>query len=303
MRNTWVDKIQEWGQAAIDDQDVILDQSGRIDVFEAVRESLVPKENTVAPSIVDPKYESYKKRALVPYSGGLDSYIACHRAIAMGYDLTAYYVNLKTTYARLELEACESLDVDFEYIEHGNWPQGWKPYTTRWQHILPLRNLLIVTTVASHDGGMPGEIWLGATAGEIPASGGDKSLRFFEAAERILETFPVRHKLKFPLANETKTDLVAWWLSTGRDPEILRKTITCQGGTDIPCGECHACFNRWVAMTNNGIEEKTLKDPRVVESNTKKISLFREALVNRDFSVWGEKRILQTLNAWEKMNG
>lgn len=303
MPNNWVSKIQEWGQAAIDDKEVVLDMAGRLALFGAVKESLAAKENTNPVDIVNPKYEAYTKRVLLPYSGGLDSYIAYWRAKDLQHDVTAYMVRLNTPYADLEMEAAESLDADFEVIDMGDWPERWKPYKTRWQHILPLRNLLIILAIASHDGGMPGEIWLGATSGEIPDKGGDKSLEFFEAADKILATLPVRHVLRFPLRYETKTDLVAWWLKSGRDPEELKKTITCQAGTPLPCGACHACFNRWVAMTNNGITEKSLKNPKSVPANAEKVVKFREALEKRDFSVWGEQRIKQTLSAWEKSNG
>lgn len=297
--NTWVAKVLEWGQAAIDEEEIVLDQSGRNDLFVAVRESLVPKENTETVNIIDPKYEDYKKRVLLPFSGGLDSYIAYTRAVDNGYDVIAYAVKLNTPYAKLEMDAIDRLGVPHVMIDHGHWPRRWEPYKTRWQHILPLRNLLIIAAVAEADGGLPAEIWLGATAGEIPDTGGDKSIRFFEAADRILSTMPVKHTLKFPLSGETKTDLVAWWISKGKDPEELKKTITCQAGTEIACGECHACFNRWVALSNNCIKEKYNKPPRSVPANEEKVRLFREALANKDFSVWGEKRIIQTLNAWE----
>jgi 7-cyano-7-deazaguanine synthase in queuosine biosynthesis len=301
--NTWSAKILEWGQAAIDDKEIVLDQSGRVDLFVAVRESLIPKENTELLNIIDPKYESYKPRVLLPFSGGLDSYIAYTRAVDNDYDVIAYAVKLNTPYAEREMKAIDLLGVPHIMLDHSGWPRRWEPYKTRWQHILPLRNLLIITAIAEADGGLPAEIWLGATAGEIPEVGGDKSVRFFETADRILRTMPVRHTLKFPLSNETKTELVAWWIAKGKDPDELRKTVTCQTGTLVPCGECHACFNRWVAMSNNGIKELMIKDPKTVTTNIEKVRKFREALDSRDFSVWSEKRILQTLNAWENSNG
>lgn len=299
MSNSWVAKIRDWGQSAIDDSAIMLDRGEtRGELFEAVLESLVPKENTVSPDIRDYAELAGEKLVLVPLSGGLDSLVAYHRSADLGYDTRAYFIKLNTPYANLEHAAVESLGVEYELIDSGDWPARWKPYETRWQHILPLRNLLIIASVAEAASDRPGEIWLGATEGEIPPNKGDKSLKFFTATDKILATYPIKHSLKFPLRYETKTDLVAWWALSGRDTDELKKTITCQSGTRVPCGKCHACFNRWVAMTNNGINEDLLTDPRSVETNAIKVQAFKEALKIKDFDTWSERRILQTLSAW-----
>lgn len=299
MSNSWIDLVAEWGQNAIDDKPIRIDRKeGREDLFDAVIESLKAKENTR--SVLSKTYaeEGGKKYVLVPLSGGLDSLVAYERAKDLGHKVRAFYVMLNTPYAKAEYDVCSSLAIAFETINHSNWPLRWEPYKTHWQHILPLRNLLIILSIAEKVDERPGEIWLGATQGEIPAVGGDKSLKFFTSVDSILSTYPIKHSLKFPLRHETKTDLVSWWVRSGRKIDVIKKTVTCQAGTEIPCGVCHACFNRWVAMTNNGIQETMLGDPRKIRANVLKVEEFSAALKINDFDTWSERRILQTLSAW-----
>lgn len=45
MKNTWSSQIQRWGQAAIDDTEIVVDNGERESLFSAVWESLSAKEN------------------------------------------------------------------------------------------------------------------------------------------------------------------------------------------------------------------------------------------------------------------
>lgn len=295
MTNSWVDKIKEWGQDSVDNKPLMLHTFGRNQLFESVIESFKPKENTRE---LELGAFPTSKCVAIPLSGGLDSVVAYEMGKDAGHEMRPYYVKLRTPYAALELRALNTLGYDVTLIDHSDWPARWEPYKTRWQHILPGRNLLIIMSVAEAVSDRPVEIWLGATEGEIPLTGGDKSVRFFSATGRVLASLPVVHALRFPLKEMTKSDLVEWWINSGRDPADLLKTVTCQGGTDAPCGACHACFNRWIALRNNAISETMLADPRTVKSNAEKVAQFEAALASRSFDTWSERRIMQTLSAW-----
>ncbi len=298
-RNDWAGAIRHWGQVAIDDGTLYLDRHRRASLFDSVIESLRAKENEKETVTADFREQSFKPLVLIPLSGGLDSLIAYERAVEQHADVLAFYVKLNTPYAQDELYALDRLEIEYQVIDHGDWPQRWAPYATRWQHILPLRNLLIIASVAQEVGIRPGEIWLGATEGEIPLSGGDKSLKFFKTVDTILASLPVAHSLEFPLRQETKSDLVAWWISSGRSRRRLLTTITCQAPIDgLACGACHACFNRWIALTNSGLHENLVSDPTGIPANQLKITKFEGVLGQGDFEVWSERRVLQSLSAW-----
>lgn len=299
MRNDWASQVQSWGQSAINDEVLLLQLTGGEAKFAPVLESLGAKENTQGVLLQDFADLGLQRLILVPLSGGLDSLVAYERAHERNAEVKPFYVGLNTPYREAELFALNSLGLEYEYIDYSVWPQNWKPYETKWSHILPLRNLLIIMSIAEMEGSRPGEIWLGATEGEIPKTGGDKSLRFFNATQLLLAALPVRHTLVFPLAKETKTDLVAWWISSGRDPQRLLATITCQNPQDtLSCGACHACFNRWIALTNNGLEEEMVYDPLGVPANQLKVKHWEAAYRAQDFSTWSERRIMQSLLAW-----
>ena len=59
-----------------------------------------------------------------------------------------------------------------------------------------------------------------------------------------------------PFFEMTKTDMVSWYINRGEDPKLLLATRSCFGILHDPCGKCGACFRRWVALTNNGLEEE-----------------------------------------------
>lgn len=296
--NDWISQVLAWGQSAIDGDPLVFDSLGaRSALFVAVREALEAKEAPEGKELRVFTREVTTSLTLVPLSGGLDSLVAFERARRLG-ETRAFYVALNTPYRDIEMRALHRIEPTTQLLNFSDWPERWVPYKTAWKHILPLRNLLIILAVARAAGDRPGMIWLGATAGEIPFKGGDKSLRFFDAVDTLLNTFPVKHMLEFPLRHETKSDLVAWWLREGLSVDRLLATVTCQAGTEIPCGACHACFNRWVAMTNNDLSEPLLTDPHTVEDNVRKVRLFSEALDAKDFEVWSESRIRQTLEAW-----
>jgi 7-cyano-7-deazaguanine synthase in queuosine biosynthesis len=301
VRNYWSDLVKEWGQRAIDDAIIPLDTRARRDFFLPIFESLEAKENTKLQ--VYSEFEQYPipRPILLPLSGGMDSLVAYEKALKITEDVRAFFVLLNTPYSKYEHKAVKKLQIPYELIDLSSWPARWKPYKTRWQHILPLRNLLIIMSIAERVGDRPGSIWLAATDGEIPPSRGDKSMRFFDATNRLLETLPIRHRLEFPLRHETKTDLVTWWIQQNLDVDRLLTTITCQQPVKgKPCGVCHACFNRWVALANNGLAEDTVLNPWEIDANAVKVKAFSDALESKDFSVWSERRIRQTLKAWHE---
>lgn len=299
--NLWLDMIMRWGQDAIDGRPIRVDSAGsRQQLFVAVLESLAAKE--APPGLTIEPFAGHRNPLIgVPLSGGLDSLVAYEMAREARFDVRPFYVKLNTPYVEAEMAAIKKIGIDVTLIDLGDWPRRWKPYQTEWQHILPLRNLAIIAAIAEKLDDEPGEIWLGATEGEIPIKGGDKSVRFFDAADTVLDTFPIKHTLRFPLKNLTKTDLVRWWIQKDKPIEQLTATITCQSPqAGRACGTCHACFNRWVAMSNNGIDEQMVFEPHTVQKNAEKVAAMQQALNDHEFGTWSERRIIQTLQAWAR---
>ena len=54
--------------------------------------------------------------------------------------------------------------------------------------------------------------------------------------------------------------MIKWYIDNNRDVKLLKKTVSCFSPIHTLCGECSACFRRWIAFEWNGIHEKYSKD-------------------------------------------
>jgi 7-cyano-7-deazaguanine synthase in queuosine biosynthesis len=126
---------------------------------------------------------------------------------------------------------------------------------------IPLRNALLVSLAAAK---YPARnIYLGALRGE---GSRDKSARFFRQMSDAL-SFQLSREIvvQAPYRSLTKRRLVSLFLQREKDVRAiiaLKSTRSCYSPkTSLFCGECRACFRRWVAMSLNGIQEEYRVQP------------------------------------------
>lgn len=188
------------------------------------------------------------------FSGGVDSFALWH---LLGQPAPVY-VRLGHKYEAAELQTIERLQqsVPALRVRVVDGPQVGK--TEQRDGHIPHRNLLLVTTVAALY--QPDVVYLGALRGETSR---DKSRHFLGQATRLLsfaEHAPLR--VEAPARGWTKTQLVRRFLRDfPQQVEALGVTRSCYAASDLPCGRCMACFRRWVAMSNNGIQEEYETNP------------------------------------------
>jgi hypothetical protein len=178
------------------------------------------------------------------FTGGLDSMMLLRRAEP---DLCAYVEQAGNPYADEELWTIRRLQQRVAIplvILRGAQQQEPEPDG----HVLH-RNLSLLTCVAANTAATT--LLLGSVRGE---SSPDKSRRFLRAASRALSASEhTRIQVKAPLRRHTKS----WWLQDHlsrwpEDYESLRLTRSCYSPHGL-CGECLACFRRWVAFTLAGM--------------------------------------------------
>jgi 7-cyano-7-deazaguanine synthase in queuosine biosynthesis len=208
-------------------------------------------------------------------SGGLDSYLAWKLFVPHAENV---YVRIGHRYEAREIGALAMLqhgDPAFRWaslegprIGHLETPSG----------IIPCRNALMLLVAAAHCGSRQGvtrvNLWLGALAGEINS---DKSPEFCRAVEETLNvswraqywTSGVAFSVSSPVRDLTKAQLVSHYADGGGDMSLLRLTRSCydEGAREYGnahCGECAACFKRWVAFRAAGVADPTdyMRDPR-----------------------------------------
>ena len=113
-----------------------------------------------------------------------------------------------------------------------------------------------------------GVVYFGALEGEIKEKlGGDKSRKFIELMRREYSKLPFPFTLELPLENMTKDDLVDFaQKELGLSSDYLRKTVTCFDGAQRQCGKCQACFRRYCAFFNAGIDTKDDYESPILEN-------------------------------------
>lgn len=109
------------------------------------------------------------------------------------------------------------------------------------------RNLSLIVTAAQYSD----TVMIGALKGETSP---DKSRSFLRSVEQTLsKSERKRVQVIAPLKGMTKTQALRrhmkrWPL----DQFALQQTYSCYAGNE--CGECQACFRRWVALYLNDVE-------------------------------------------------
>lgn len=121
---------------------------------------------------------------------------------------------------------------------------------------IPMRNLFLATYASLYDP----EVVLVVQKGEMDIP--DRSPTFFNMMTRDISFLTGKNcVVSTPFFSMTKTQIVGWYIKEGYNVRKLLETRSCYGTKEVSCGECSACFRRWVALTNNGISEVYAKDP------------------------------------------
>lgn len=241
-------------------------------------------------------------RSVVLVSGGQDSTVAYRRAVQDGGEVLAVYVDFGESYQAAEMTALDRLNIPYTAV---TMAISYRHRDPEWRHILPARNLLALQ-VAAKLGGEGARLWLGAVAGEIPATGGDKSKKFLELAGQVFNAQYGCDPKVYTLHEGTKADWAYWWRLTQPDQETLLKTVTCYHMADRHCGSCQACLRRYCALILAGYDKEAVLatykvDPLVGASAAvdKYKKAFRQELLHPGSTRYDGRRAWQDLTVIE----
>jgi len=177
------------------------------------------------------------------YSGGVDSFIAywyLNRPPVLFVDL-----GLKSNVLEKEAvwEASRKYSMNLTIV---SLPLIWVPVMSEME--LPCRNMYLVLA-GSH---FADRIWLIVQRGELNLS--DRSPTFMVMASEMLTQLwnGTKKEVCSPFVDRTKVEMVQWYVdNVGTVDELDQSTICCYRGK-VFCGECSACFRKWVALRLNG---------------------------------------------------
>lgn len=285
--------------------------------FEMLMEALSPKEmswlNEPVPNIAMQEYSP----AVCLVSGGIDSTILYRRMLRMFRNVRAVFVNFGQDGYYAERAVLKALHIP--YIEVNCTDLNYDKRASGWGHILPARNLVALEAAATY-GDVGSVIGIGATSGEIPESGGDKSRTFLKLATAYLKRRAGIYGI-MTLGGQTKVQWIKTALAEKWVTEVdLLRTITCytptvydsEGSVGGPikiryqhCGKCQACLNRFIALRlglgddyRRTIELNFAKQPLIaaIQAVDKYKRVMREELNGIHDHGYGLDRIRETLS-------
>jgi len=179
------------------------------------------------------------------FSGGVDSFVAWYK---LGMPRCIHFTG-HSRYSYKELQAVRELkeitnmdlgivDVSWMWASEYGDADAW----------IPGRNLTFAI-IASYFGD---KIYIPCQRGERDLE--DRSEKFFnEVSELLSKHWRKPVVVDYVWKDETKIDLVAWYLNSNRNIEFLKKTVSCFSPMPGRCGVCKACFRLAVALEANGV--------------------------------------------------
>lgn len=250
----------------------------------------------------------YKRYPLViMWSGGMDTTIAYWYAQKVyGFsedDILMLYVNYGQPYSWKELRAVDwfrrnNLVKNIRIVNVDLLRKEYKNIPTIDKQVVDGRNLLLAYFGAYWSEHL---VWIGALDGEMHKYMKDKNDVFFAMASDILSYVMDRWiVVDTPFDKMSKSEVLKWFIeNVNNAEEMVNHTYTCYHPNELACGKCSACFKRWVAYENAGLDwRKYWKiEPWESKEAKKLIEKYRVAYEKKDFSHYSEKRIRETVEA------
>ncbi|WP_414501209.1 7-cyano-7-deazaguanine synthase QueC [Zymobacter sp. IVIA_12111.31 C1] len=212
------------------------------------------------------------RRAVVIYSGGMDSFTVLHKAIAQGFEVHALSFNYGQRHSR-ELESarkvCAQLGLSHKVVDiraiHGlidnssltnndqALPTGDYDEGNMTSTVVPNRNMILLSLAIGYAVNIDAEHCFYGAHGGDHAIYPDCRPEFVEKMQdvaRIANYTPV--EVHAPYLAASKADILADGIAMGLD---YADTWTCYLGEEAACGECGSCRERLAAFAAHGLTD------------------------------------------------
>jgi len=232
-------------------------EEDRHDTLEWLRKHKVPFDVLIlnkpqAYNYYDDRAINQLDREILCMSGGLDSIIAWHYLEKP----QCIQVNFKHKYYVKEHQCLNRLhdiipDLNFYRVDGPDLSR----FETGDTAYIPQRNLHLAL-MASHYGN---KIYIGGIKGDNVSDKTPEAFRVMSFAMNFIKK-ESEHEIKIdsPFWNMTKTDIVKWFIdsySSEYTLDVLKTSVSCyDNSTWNSCGQCSACFRKWIALESNDIK-------------------------------------------------
>lgn len=217
-----------------------------------------------------------RKRAVIIYSGGMDSFTLLHDLKAAGYELVALSFDYGQRH-RKELDfaaaECSRLGVAHHLIgmhqigedllqgssltsKDMAVPLGHYAEESMKQTVVPNRNMIMLAIAvgAAVSRGI-GEVYTAVHAGDhaIYPDCREEFLTAMNSVTSIANYQPVA--VEAPYLHQSKGGILAIGLGVGLSAQDYARSWTCYNGRDKACGKCGACTERLEAFAQNDVTD------------------------------------------------
>ncbi len=219
-------------------------------------------------------YESssmIKQKAVVIYSGGMDSFTLLNKIVKEGYDvyaLTFNYGQKQIKEVEVASTVCERLGIAHKVLDISPInelmqsssligdeavPEGHYESESMKSTVVPNRNMILLSLAIGYAVDIKAsKVYYGAHAGDH-AIYPDCRPEFVHAMNAVAGIANYEHvSIETPYLNSTKGEILADGINMGLTYET---TWTCYNGREKACGKCGACNERLEAFADNDVAD------------------------------------------------
>jgi 7-cyano-7-deazaguanine synthase len=208
-----------------------------------------------------------KKKVVIIYSGGMDSYTSLHLARQQGYDVHAVSFNYgqrhskELIYAKLvtekykiphkivDISSINQLIGGSSLTDNIEVPEGHYEEESMKQTVVPNRNMILLSMAVGYAVSINAEaVYFGAHSGDH-AIYPDCRTEFVDAMNAVCAIAnyePIA--IRAPFLKDDKVEILKIGLKLGLD---YNETWTCYNGREKACGKCGSCQERLEAFEQN----------------------------------------------------
>lgn len=212
-----------------------------------------------------------KPKAVVIYSGGMDSFTLLNRVVKEGYDVYALTFNygqkhvkevevaskvcetLKVPHKILDISPINQLMLSSSLVGSTEVPEGHYEAENMKSTVVPNRNMILLSLAIGYAVDIKADkVFYGAHAGDhaIYPDCRPEFVHAMNAVAGIANYDPV--SIETPYLNSSKGEILKDGLSMNLSYE---NTWTCYNGREKACGKCGACVERLEAFEDNQVTD------------------------------------------------